>query len=54
MAAQGLKTIPSNYGPKDTNPAWLAKWHELGVETQALVSMMAGAVDAVAKAATTG
>jgi uncharacterized protein (DUF302 family) len=133
MAAQGLKTIPSNYGPKDTmdrleaevkakgmtvfaridhaagakrvglslrpaevlifgnakagttlmqsvqtigidlplkalvwqdpsgdtwlsynDPAWLAKRHELGVETQALVSMMAGAADAVAKAATTG
>ena len=133
MAAQGLKTIPSNYGPKDTmdrleaevkakgmtvfaridhaagatgvglslrpteilifgnakagtplmqsvqtigidlplkalvwqdpsgdtwlsynDPAWLAKRHELGVEAQAVVSMMAGAVDAVAKAATTG
>ena len=35
------------------DPAWLAKRHELGVETQAMVSMMAGAVDAVAKAATT-
>jgi uncharacterized protein (DUF302 family) len=133
VAAQGLKTIPSNYGPKDTmdrleaevkakgmtvfaridhaagatgvglslrpteilifgnakagtplmqsvqtigidlplkalvwqdpsgdiwlsydDPAWLAKRHELGVETQATVSMMAGALDAAAKAATTG
>jgi uncharacterized protein (DUF302 family) len=133
VAAQGLKTIPSNYGPKDTmdrleaevkakgmtvfaridhaagatgvglslrpteilifgnakagtplmqsvqtigidlplkalvwqdpsgdiwlsydDPAWLAKRHELGVETQATVSMMAGALDAAAEAATTG
>jgi uncharacterized protein (DUF302 family) len=133
MAAQGLKTIPSSYGPKDTmdrleaevkakgmtvfaridhaegaqggglslrptellifgnakagtplmqsvqtigidlplkalvwqdpsgdtwlsynDPVWLAKRHELGVETQAMVSMMADAMDAVAKAATMG
>jgi uncharacterized protein (DUF302 family) len=34
------------------DPAWLAKRHELGAEAQATVSMMAGVVDAVAKAAT--
>jgi uncharacterized protein (DUF302 family) len=36
------------------DPAWIAKRHELGVETQPMVSTMAGALDAVAKAATTG
>jgi uncharacterized protein (DUF302 family) len=36
------------------DPAWLAKRHELGFETQVMVSMMAGALDAAAKAATAG
>ena len=36
------------------DPVWLANRHELGVETQTMVSMMAGAMDVVAKAATTG
>jgi uncharacterized protein (DUF302 family) len=34
------------------DPAWLAKRHELGAEAQATVSLMAGVVDAVVKAAT--
>jgi uncharacterized protein (DUF302 family) len=36
------------------DPVWLANRHELGVETQTMVSMMAGAMDVVAKAATMG
>jgi len=36
------------------DPAWLANRHGLSGETQAAVGMMTGALDAVAKAATTG
>jgi uncharacterized protein (DUF302 family) len=36
------------------DPGWLAQRHGLGGETQAAVGMMAKALDAVAKAATTG
>jgi uncharacterized protein (DUF302 family) len=36
------------------DPAWLAQRHGLGGETQAAVGMMTKALDAVAKAATTG
>jgi uncharacterized protein (DUF302 family) len=36
------------------DPAWLAKRHGLSGETEAAVNMMAGALEAVAKAATTG
>ena len=36
------------------DPAWLAKRHGLGGETEAAVNIMAGALEAVAKAATTG
>ena len=36
------------------DPDWLANRHGLSGETQAAVGMMAGALDAVAKAATTG
>jgi uncharacterized protein (DUF302 family) len=36
------------------DPDWLATRHGLSGETQAAVGMMAGALDAVAKAATTG
>jgi uncharacterized protein (DUF302 family) len=36
------------------DPAWLANRHGLSGETQAAVSAMTGALDAVAKAATTG
>jgi uncharacterized protein (DUF302 family) len=36
------------------DPAWLAERHGLGGGTQATVSIMTGALDAVAKAATAG
>src|SRR3984893_1795436 len=36
------------------DPAWLAKRHGLSGETEAVVNIMAGALEAVAKAATTG
>jgi uncharacterized protein (DUF302 family) len=36
------------------DPAWLAKRHGLSGETDAAVNIMAGALEAVAKAATTG
>jgi len=36
------------------DPAWLAKRHGLNGETEAAVSMMTAALEAVAKAATTG
>ena len=36
------------------DPAWLAKRHELGGETEAALRNMAAALDAVAKTATTG
>jgi len=36
------------------DPAWLAQRHGLGGETETAVGIMAGALDAVAKAATTG
>jgi len=36
------------------DPAWLAKRHGLSGETEAAVSMMTAALEAVAKAATTG
>jgi uncharacterized protein (DUF302 family) len=36
------------------DPAWLAKRHGLGGETATTISLMTGALDAVAKAATTG
>jgi uncharacterized protein (DUF302 family) len=36
------------------DPGWLAQRHGLGGETQAAVGMMTAALDAVAKAATTG
>jgi uncharacterized protein (DUF302 family) len=36
------------------DPGWLAQRHGLGGETQAAVGMMTKALDAVAKAATTG
>jgi len=36
------------------DPAWLAQRHGLGGETQGAVGMMTSALDAVAKAATTG
>jgi uncharacterized protein (DUF302 family) len=36
------------------DPAWLAKRHGLSGETEAAVNIMAGALEAVAKAATTG
>jgi uncharacterized protein (DUF302 family) len=36
------------------DPAWLAKRHGLSGETEAAVNIMAGALEAVAKGATTG
>jgi len=36
------------------DPAWLAKRHGLSGEAEAAVNIMAGALEAVAKAATTG
>jgi uncharacterized protein (DUF302 family) len=36
------------------DPAWLAQRHRLNGETQAVVGMITAALDAVAKAATTG
>jgi uncharacterized protein (DUF302 family) len=36
------------------DPGWLAERHELGGETQAAVNLMTAALNAVAKAATTG
>jgi uncharacterized protein (DUF302 family) len=54
-----LKALVWQDGAGDTwlsynNPAWLAKRHGLSGETATAIGMMTAALDAVAKAATTG
>jgi uncharacterized protein (DUF302 family) len=54
-----LKALVWQDGSGDTwlsynDPAWLAQHHGLGGETEAAIGTMTAALDAVAKAATTG